>query len=399
MKKLTLSMIALYLGVLSLFAQPVRQMDSTYKKRKLTFSEASIVSSYYSQDGNNAAVTGGIGTEKLTDISNHFTIQLKKVDKKWRKHTIEGDLGIDHYTSASSDRIDLKANSSASYTDLRVYPSLNWTVENEKKGSSFGAGGSFSYEFDYVSVGGQVNASKKSKDKNRELGIKLFTFLDNLKLIYPVELRTGIFIPRDDDYPMASRNTFGTSLSYTQIINTKLQMALLADVIYQQGFLALPFHRVYFNDNTVHVEKLPESRLKIPLSLRFSYFASDHLILRGYYRYYQDDWDLSAHTISLEPVIKPTAFFSISPFYRLYMQQATRYFAPYRTHTAANSYYTSNYDLSTFTSHFFGSGIRLAPPGGILGWSNLSSLELRYGHYTRTNNLVSDVLSLHLTVR
>lgn len=399
MKKLTLSTIALYIGVLSLFAQSSNQQDSAYKKRKLTFVEANIVSSYYNQDGNNSAVTGGIGTEKLTDISNHFTIQLTKVDKKWRKHTFEGDLGIDHYTSASSDRIDLKANSSASYTDLRVYPSLNWTVENEKKGTSFGAGGSFSYEFDYFSVGGQINAAKKSKDKNRELGLKLFTFLDNLKLIYPVELRTGSFIPRDDDYPMAARNTFGSSFSYSQIINTRLQLALLADVIYQNGFLGLPFHRVYFNDNSVHVEKLPETRLKIPVSLRFSYFAGDHLILRGYYRYYQDDWDLSAHTLSIEPVIKPTAFFSISPFYRVSYQQATRYFAPYRVHTAANQFYTSNYDLSSFTSHFFGSGIRLAPPGGILGWSKLSALELRYGHYTRTNNLVSDVLSLNLTIR
>ncbi len=28
-----------------------------------------ILSSYYSQDGNNAAVTGGLGTEELTDIT------------------------------------------------------------------------------------------------------------------------------------------------------------------------------------------------------------------------------------------------------------------------------------------------------------------------------------------
>jgi hypothetical protein len=178
-----------------------------------------------------------------------------------------------------------------------------------------------------------------------------------------------------------------------------LQLALLADVIFQQGFLGLPFHRVYFSDNSVHMENLPTTRWKIPVSLRFSYFASDHLILRGYYRYYQDDWDLSAHTLSIEPVIKPTAFFSISPFYRLYVQQATKYFAPYQVHTAANRFYTSNFDLSSFTSHFFGSGMRLATPGGVLGWSKLSALELRYGHYTRTNNLVSDVISLNLTLR
>lgn len=153
MKILTLSTIALYLGILSVFAQPLKQSDSAYKKRKLSFEEANLVSSYYQQDGNNSSITGGIGTEKLTDLSTQFSIKLTKVDRKWRKHTFDLEMGIDHYTSASSDRIDLKANSSASYNDTRFYPSANWSMENEKKGTTIGAGGSLSVEFDYISVG------------------------------------------------------------------------------------------------------------------------------------------------------------------------------------------------------------------------------------------------------
>jgi hypothetical protein len=399
MKKITLSILALYIGVLAVFSQTKPNSDSAYRQRKLTFAEANIVSSYYSQDGNNSAITGGIGTEKLTDFSNSFSIKLTRVDKKWRKHSFDAELGIDNYTSASSDRIDMKANSSASYNDTRVYPSLNWSMENEKKGLTWGAGVSTSREFDYYSFGSQVNVAKKTKNRMGEFGIKLFTYLDNLKLIYPVELRTGAFIPRGEEYPMAARNTFGSSFSYNQIINTQLQLSILADVILQQGYLSLPFHRVYFSDNSVHLEQLPDSRLKLPISIRASYFAGDHLILRGYYRYYQDDWGMTAHTISLEPVIKPTAFFSVSPFYRFYSQQATRYFAPYQQHTAANTYYTSNYDLSTFTTHFYGAGLRIAPPNGILGWQHLGALELRYGHYSRSNNMQSDIVTLNLTIK
>jgi hypothetical protein len=36
-------------------------------------------------------------------------------------------------------------------------------------------------------------------------------------------------------------------------------------VVSQSGYLGLPFNRVYFNDNSVHVENLPSSRLKVPL--------------------------------------------------------------------------------------------------------------------------------------
>ena len=82
-------------------------------------------------------------------------------------------------------------------------------------------------------------------------------------------------------------------------------------------------------------------------------------------------------------------------FYRYYVQTAANYFAPYEQHVATDTYYTSNYALAGFSSHFFGAGFRLAPPKGIFA-SHWSSLEIRYGHYTQTTDLVSDVISLNL---
>ena len=111
MKKLLLSVIGMYIGILASFSQSTP--DTTYKKRKLSFEEANLVSSYYGQSGNNAAVTGGIGTEQLTDLSNVIDVKYSGYDKKYRKHSFLGELGIDHYTSASSDKIDPKTISSA----------------------------------------------------------------------------------------------------------------------------------------------------------------------------------------------------------------------------------------------------------------------------------------------
>src|SRR5207342_2358392 len=96
----------------------------------------------------------------------------------------------------------------------------------------------------------------------------------------------------------------------------------LVDFVYQQGHLGLPFHRVYFDDFTVHSEHLPSSRFKIPLGFRANYFLGDRIIFRTYYRYYHDDWGLNAHTAEIETPIKITPFFSISPFYRYYTQTA-----------------------------------------------------------------------------
>jgi hypothetical protein len=89
-------------------------------------------------------------------------------------------------------------------------------------------------------------------------------------------------------------------------------------------------------------------------------------------------------------------FFSISPFYRYYTQTAAKYFAPYKTIPPTATYFSSNYELAAFNSNFFGAGIRLAPPKGVGGWQHLHDIELRYGHYTQTTNLASDVISVAL---
>ncbi len=397
MRKLSLTVIGLYIGILAAFSQQTKPSpDTAYKSRSLKIEEINIVSSYYTQNGNNSAVTGGTGTEKLNDFSNSFELKLHKWDKKNRKHTYDFELGVDHYTSASSDMIDLKANSSASHADTRIYPSANWTVENEPKGTSFGAGGSISYEFDYISFGANVNFSKKTKNKSGEFSGKLFTYLDNLKLIYPVELRTGSLIPRGENYPTAARSTFGTSFSYSQIINQRLQIAFLLDAIYQDGYLGLPFHRVFFTDNSEKVETLPSKRFKLPVGFRANYFFGDRLVFRGYYRYYKDDWGLTAHTFNIETAIKFTPFVSVTPFYRYYTQNAVDYFAPYQAHKTNDQYFTSNYDLSKFNSQFYGAGIRLTPPKGVFGLDHFNMLELRYGHYTKNVGMNSDIISMNL---
>ena len=395
MRKLCLTVIGFYMMMLSAFSQE-KKPDSSYHTRKLKIDEINILGSYYSQDGDNAAVLGGRGSQKLTNIANTMDIRLTKYDRKDRKNIFDIDLGIDSYTSASSDSIDPKTMSSASANDTRYYPSLSWSRENEVAGTTIGAGVSTSFEYDYNSYGFNVNVGKKTKDRSGEFTAKLQAYLDKVLMILPIELR-GLGRYQDGGYK--KRNSFSSSFTYSQIVNERLQLMLLLDLVYQQGYLGLPFNRVYFNDNSVNVEQLPDKRFKLPIGIRANYFAGDKIILRGYYRYYIDDWGLNAHTAELEMPVKITPFFSVSPFYRFYVQNGTKYFAPYKTHTDADDFYTSNYDLSSFTSHFLGAGVRMTPPNGIFGLTRWSMVEMRYGYYKRNNSLSSHVVSAHLRFR
>ena len=424
MKKISLTLIGLYLLFVHGFSQVSEQYSNMFKAKPLKLEEINLVTSYYTQDGNHSAVTGGIGTEKLTDFANMLELKLVGYSDKGLKHTFLAGLGVDHHTAASQKWISSTGASSPEGT--RVYPSLNWTVQNEEKGNEFGIGTYYSNEYNYKSFALDAHVGYKNKSGG-ELGFKTSAYFDKVVLIYPSELIptsttelaptysyetiktsasrgsggtivNGVNVVESThaNIPTSPRNTYTSSLTLTQVINKSAQASILLDIVKQDGWLGLPFHRVYFTDGTEKIENLPHSRLKIPIGFRFNYFVGDNLIIRSYYRYYTDDWGLKSHTVNFEVPYKITPFFSISPFYRYYTQTATKYFAPYKQHLATETYFTSNYSSAAFSSSFYGTGLRIAPPNGI-GNTYLSTLELRIGHYTQTTDLNSNVISLHFT--
>lgn len=397
MRKLSLTVIALYAGLLAAYAQNDTAASGPYRPRKLQVAEIDFVTSYYHQDGNNSAVTGGIGTERLSDISNALEVRLYHYDRSQRKRYLNFELGVDHYTSASSDKIDPFTKTSASYSDTRVYPSLGYSIQNEKTGRTVGVVASASTEYDYISKGLAFNFAQLSKDRNREFSVRLQGYLDSWKVILPIELRGT-----NNNEGLRSyepRNTFSGLFALSQVVNQRLQLALMAEPTIQQGLLATKYQRVYFTNGAVAAENLPDSRIKIPIGARASYFMGDRVVLRGYYRYFQDNWGVKAHTLDLEAPVKITPFVSISPFYRYYQQTAARYFAPYRQHLPTQDYFTSDYDLSHLHSHYAGAGFRVAPPNGVLGLRHWSQAEIRYGHYVRSNGLTANQVSLHIQLK
>jgi len=418
MKKLFLTTIGLYLLLLNAFSQKSSADSTGYAPKPLNLEEVNLVSSYYTQNGDHSPVTGGIGTEKVTDLSNGLDVKFTGVDLKGRKHTITAGLGIDHHTSASSAFV---SKTGASQTGgSRIYPSLNWEVENPVKKRTFGAGLYYSSEYNYQSFGLDLEYSKKTKT-NGEFSAKANAYFDQVKMIYPSELIPGTTTTTDGgtttyttasgrtvtlgggedkkyNIPSSPRTTVSGSFSFAQIINKRLQGSISVDVVGQSGYLGLPFHRVYFTTGTDAVENLPSSRFKLPIGARLNYFLGDKVILRSYYRYYVDDWGIRSQTASLEVPVKITPFFSIAPFYRYYTQTASTYFAPFEQHKETDTYYTSNYAYSAFSSGYFGFNVRIAPPKGLFN-SYLNTLEIRYGHYTQTTDLVSNVIALAFTFK
>lgn len=411
MRKLCLTVIGIYIMFLGAFGQRNRP-DTVYETKPLKLDEINLVSSYYTQEGIHSAVLGGTGNEHVTDLSNGLELKFVGWDASHNKHSLSTELGIDHHSSASSAWVSKTGASRTGGT--RVYPSLNWTMETDK-GNSFGLGLYYSSEYNYKSFGLEAHGSKKISS-NTEITGKVAGFFDKVKMIYPSELipSTTYTSPstyttasgrtyssgggHSDDIPSNPRNTYTASVALNQIVNTRMQFAVMLDLVAQNGYLGLPFHRVYFSDGTVHVENLPDIRTKLPIGVRLNYFAGDHLVIRSYYRYYADNWGIKAHTAELELPVKINSFFSIAPFYRYYTQTGSKYFAPLGEHTSNDKYYTSNYSLSALNSQFLGANVHLAPPKGILS-QHISSMDVRYGHYTQSTDLYASSLTFAFTFK
>jgi Protein of unknown function (DUF3570) len=360
--------------------------------------QLNILMSYYQQDGSHGAVEGGTGTEQLTDLTPTIILNVP-LDSVSR---LAVNLGLDYYSSASTDRIDY-ALSSPSASDTRYHADLGYSRQLSGR-TLVGLGGGFSTEYDYRSFNVAGSWAQTSRDGNRQLSVAAQAFFDRATLIRPVELRVGGGQEHGSGYD--SRQSYNLSLTYSQVLTQRVQLALSTELVYQSGLLSTPFHRVYFRETgpapgAARVEALPRHRFKYPVALRLNYYATDLVQLRSFYRFYQDDFGIRAHTLELETPVKVTPFFVVYPFYRYHTQTAARYFAPYQQHSIDETYYTSDYDLSAFGAHKLGLGLRYSPVYGLSRFrtpfggrvAKFKAVDLRYAHYRRSTDLTADIIS------
>lgn len=402
----------LFAGII--FAQ---QDDVAYKKRVLEASEIETLFSYYTQDGGNAAVTGGEGTEELTDATS--TVVLKIPLSQDEILTI--DTGLSAYTSASSSNVNpfdgrnaanaFSASSGASRSDVLAYFSPSYTHYSNDRNHIWSARAYISSEYDYFSFGFGGSYSYLFNEKNTELSLSGQVYLDSWNPQYPIEFRGGfenqpgynpVFTPFENE----NRNSYSATLGFSQILSKRLQALFTADVVYQSGLLSTPFQRIYFEDAqdvlveefqlADDVERLPETRFKIPLGVRLNYYANDWAILRSYYRFYTDDWGLQAHTASLEVPLKLSDKFTLSPNFRYYNQTKVDYF--YEKEEALSSYefYTSDFDLAAYSANMYGVELQYKDifTKTKIYVFGLKSVNLRYSYYKRNTGLDASIFSL-----
>jgi len=145
---------------------PVTSDTTSYNPRKLKVDEIDFVSSFYWQNGFHSAVTGGIGTEHVTDLSNGLDLHLLWQGNHNNINHLDVGMGFDYHTAASQAYVSKTGASSP--TGTRIYPSLDYTHESAKTGNTIGVGAYYSGEYNYQSLGTDLHFSVKTDNKNGE---------------------------------------------------------------------------------------------------------------------------------------------------------------------------------------------------------------------------------------
>lgn len=328
---------------------------------------------YYSQDGENSPVTGGIGTEEM-DVLSPVVAVTWKVGEDW---TLRSDLGVDSISSASVDAMDSRV-SSASEQDNRSF--LTFSASKKMADQTLSFMGGFSNEYDYGSLMAGFGWSRELKQRNVTVSAQVRHFSDTLDL-YDID---GVNQGEDD------RATTDISLGLSQVLGPR---TVLSGEVYwsmQSGYLGTPFHEVILQDGSRIAERLPEDRTRSALGLWLNHAFSKSFVGRFYYRFYDDDWGIQAHTIELEPQFKVGPRSWIFPILRFHSQTGSDYFGLPGVFTDEAPFLTADRDLSEFTSEKYGLGYRTTFAPGRSGWTRrMRSFETRVSFYTREDGLES----------
>ncbi|WP_298136325.1 DUF3570 domain-containing protein [Flavobacterium sp.] len=468
--------ILLFLILTNLAFSQEKDTTVVFKKRVLESTEVDFLASYYKQDGIHSSVSGGMGSEDLTDAASNITIAMPMNDDD----VLTVDFGLSAYTSASSSNINpfnasgasggrgddddddraaatspygtpWQASSGASAQDVLASVLVNYSHSSDDRNFIWNADVSFSNEYDYTSIGFGGGIVKLINDKNTEFSLKANAYLDQWRPIYPTELHeydryganflnqgyfSGItvldqsgnastsYLPSAfESIKSVNRNSYSASFGYSQVVNKRMQFSLFFDLLQQDGLLSTPYHRIYFADKANYyigqpeyinnyesqsnvgvykladdIERLPNTRFKLPIGARLNYYVNEYLKIRTYYRFYSDNWDIQSHTASLELPIKVSERFTVTPLYRYYTQTQSKYFAPYETHLSTEKYYTSDYDLSTFDAHQYGLGVTYTDifMGSKIWKFGIKNVDFRFNHYDRSDGLSANIVTVGL---
>jgi len=146
----------------------------------------------------------------------------------------------------------------------------------------------------------------------------------------------------------AEKDSVSASFGLTRVINRNALIQSGVQITRQNGYLSDPYKEMWIN-GSIEFDQRPDQRTAFSWSTRFrQYIIGSNAALHADYRYYNDDWGVTAHTLEMawnQPIGNQ---FELEPSIRYHSQRAAEFYIPAVTNGLQPHYWSSDYRLATF---------------------------------------------------
>lgn len=314
----------------------------------------------------------GPGSERATILEPQLEIIASQGDRL--RHRIW--VPVDVVTNASADAIDVVSGASRHVqagsldwaSTYRLDPSSDATMtggvhlEEPFRSWNVGLGASHSFADGGTVVSGNV--------------LEVFDWFDAFDIHGGRHGRTD-------------RSSTTASVGVTQIVTPEMVVNVNYGLTVQRGELGNTWNSVPLTDGTRGPEVLPVERVRQAAVFRAAQYLPWDGALHLYYRFYTDDWGLTAHSMEGELMQRLSSQLYVGALYRFHTQTGASFFT-----TLANpngSLRTADSDLAPFDAQTVGGKVVLDLPAG----PTVPALhfEAGYERYWRTNDLRTNILT------
>lgn len=215
--------------------------------------------------------------------------------------------------------------------DLRVAFSGEWEKElNRMVRNTLGAG--ISHEVDYLSLSLSDTLRRDFNNRQTTLAAGIGLSLDGINPSggTPTEMSL-LSAPVIGEGGDETKNSIDLLLGVTQILSAHTLTQLNYTMTHSSGYHTDPYKIISLVDGSSGstldylYEKRPESRTSHVLNWRLNHQFKEDVLYLGY-RYFTDDWGISAHTLDLKYRYEMGGGSYLQPHLRLYQQSAADFY-------------------------------------------------------------------------
>jgi|GEM_PF-1350915 len=250
----------------------------------------------------------------------------------------------------------------------------------------------------YVSTESDYFAQMVSAGYNHDL------LSDNLNVAVGVSYSWDNIQPLEDSDTEGTpdyRRTLHGNLVVTQILTPTTVVRVGGEVNRVRGLQHDPYRNVYVAGANVP-ELHPWFRDRWDVFLQVNQYVTNRSSVKLDYRYYEDDWGISSHTVGGKLSQYVTDKVVVRYRYRYYNQIPAFFFRDsYTQSDGVTGFRTGDYRLGDYGAHLFGGQALWFPYGarGHIGFLKGAHFVISYERYFNSNNFTADILEtgLHVT--